>query len=194
VDLLEPQVLRIARKNHKTFLTATIASPRVERFSFEYFLERPSVIEFVANVPKESFWTGDAIEYASRRFVGWGGLGDFYSAIALPEPRLYVRKEFEFVERGLGQDKNVSSFDRVHDRKYVVRRRGLKEDVTVVLLNEYELTADHVRTARERYGAFDAILITNPNGDPTSSARRAAESIGASVYKWGEFLGRLKKR
>jgi hypothetical protein len=193
VEILEPQLLRLARNKHGTFLTVTIAEPRVEPSSFEHLLDSSPAIEFVVNIPKESFWTGAAIECASRRSVGWGGLRDLYSAIALPEPCLYVRKEFEFVERGLRQHKTVSSLDRVYDRKYVVRRLGL-EDVTVVILNEYELTADHVRTARGRYGPFDAILITDPNGGPTSSARGAAESIGASIYKWGEFLSSLGKR
>ena len=67
-------------------------------------------------------------------------------------------------------------------------------DLDVVLLNEYELAADHVRTARDRYGAFKDILITNPNGKATSSALEAAEFIGAHIYTWREFLGRLNKK
>ena len=67
------------------------------------------------------------------------------------------------------------------------------DDVVVVLANEYELTADHVRTARDRYGPFTDILITNPNGEPTSSSMQAAESMGAHVFKWGAFLSRLNR-
>ena len=193
VELVAAQVLQIVRKNDEPFHAGTIATACVEPRTFKQLLEGRLEIQFIANVPRESFWTGEAIEFASRHSVAWGGLGDLFSAVALPEPRTYVSKEFGFVERGLGQHTSVSSLERVQDRKYVVRRRGLK-DMTVVLLNEYELTDDHVRTARERYGAFNAILLTNPNGGPTSSAKAAAESMGASVYKWGEFLGRLRRR
>lgn len=83
--------------------------------------------------------------------------------------------------------------ERVHDRMYMVRRSGLN-DVVVVLANAYELTADHVRTARDRYGQFTDILITNPNGEPTSSAIQAAKSMGSRVSKWGAFLGRLNRQ
>jgi hypothetical protein len=120
-------------------------------------------------------------------------MGDLYSATSLPNARQYVNKEFDFVERGLRQHTNVSRIERVHDRKYVVKRVKHK-DLKVVLLNEYELTADHVRTARDRYGDFTEILITNPNGRPTSSAEQAAKSMGVSIYKWSELYGRLNKR
>ncbi|MFI5352639.1 MAG: hypothetical protein ACHQZS_06705 [Candidatus Binatales bacterium] len=193
VELLAPQVLRIIRKEHQPFLAGTIASPRVEPSTFEQLLNSSFRIEFVANVPKESMWSGEAIKVASRHSVAFGGMGDLLSAISLPDVNLYVRKEFAFVERGLCQHMKVSGIERVHDRKYVVKRRNLS-DVSVVLLNEYELTADHVRTARNNYGAFAAILVTNPNGGMTSSAKQAAESMGAQIYKWGEFLGRLNKR
>jgi hypothetical protein len=192
-EVLAPQVLRIVRKEDRPFVAGIIASPRVASSTFEHLLNSSFDIEFVANVPRESFWTGEAIEFASLRSVAFGGMKDLFSAILLPNARLYVSKEFAFVERGLRQHTNVSDLVRVHDRKYVVIRRNHK-DLTVVLLNEYELTADHVRTARDRYGDFTEILITNPNGRATSAAEQAAKSIGARTYKWDEFYGRLHKR
>jgi hypothetical protein len=62
------------------------------------------------------------------------------------------------------------------------------------MLNEYELTADHVRTARSRYGAFDAILINNPNGKATSAASDVAKGLRVGIFMWREFLGRLNRR
>jgi hypothetical protein len=150
-------------------------------------------IEFIANIPKESFWTGKAIAFASSHSVAFGGMGDLVLAIALPDVSVYVKKEFDFVERVLRQHTKVHGLKRVHDRKYVVERHKLS-DVSVVLLNEYELTADQVRTARDRYGIFTTILVTNPNARVTSLARQAAESIGANIYNMSEFLGRLNKR
>lgn len=193
IELLAPQVLNIVRKKDQPFLAATIASPRVERSTLEELLNSSFEIEFIANIPAESFWTGEAIAFASSHSVAFGGMGDLLSAISLPNVRLYERREFAFVERGLRQHTKVSGLERVHDRKYVVKRRNLR-DVHVVLLNEYELTADHVRTAHDRYGPFAAVLITNPNGRATSSAKQAAESIGARIFKWGEFLGQLNRR
>jgi hypothetical protein len=193
VEIVAPQVLRVIGTEEAPFCAATIASEQVEPSDFEHLLDEFTEIKFVTNVPKESFWTGQGIRFAEARSVGWGGFGDLLKALTLRDPSAYVKNEFEFVERGLIHHTHVSSLERVHDRKYVVKRRGLPT-LTVVIWNEYELTSDHVRTARERYGAFNAILITNPNGGPTSSAVGAADSMGASVYLWGQFMGRLRKR
>jgi len=194
VDLLATQVLRIVRKNHQPFLVGTIASPRVEPSTIDHLLNGLFLIEIIANIPPESFWTGDAIAFASRHSAAFGGMGDLLSAIELPDVSRYVKKEFAFVERGLHQHRKVSDVERVHDRMYVVKRQELC-DVTVVLLNEYELTADIVRTARDRYGVFTAIVLTNPSARvPTSLASQAAESMGSQIYTWREFLVRLNNR
>jgi hypothetical protein len=86
----------------------------------------------------------------------------------------------------------VTHLTRIYDRVFRISRRKLG-DVTVALVNEYELTAEHVRSTREIYGAFDAILKTNPNGRTTDAARAAADDLGIGIFKWGEFLSRLHK-
>jgi hypothetical protein len=116
------------------------------------------------------------------------------SAIARGEEnvREYTRREYEFVERGLNQHDRVSGLEREFDRVYLVHRHHLPP-VRFVMLNEYELTGDHVRTARSRYGAFDVVLINNPNGKPTSGALAVAEDMGIEIFKWRELLGRLNR-
>ena len=192
VQLVEPQVLRVDRKEHSSFAVATLGLPRVNDSDVDQALAGPSDVEFLVNVPRESFWTGEAIKAAIRHKVGFGGLRDLMSATADEHPRLYQNKEFAFVERGLRQHTRVSSFDRLNDRQYLIKRHG-RGDLTIVLLNEYELTAEHVRAARDRYGAFDLVVKTNPNGGVSSAAERAASSMGASIHKWGDFLARLNK-
>ena len=192
VRLLHPQLLEIDRSKYDRFRAGTIATSRVEPSSIFRFVDTPDVVHFIANVPAESYWTGEAMEFAERHSIGCGGLRDLLSAVNWPNVRCYKRAEFAFVERGLRQHVNVLIFERVHDRKYLIRRCSY-DDVVVVLANEYELTADHVRTARDRYGPFTDVLITNPNGRATSSAIRAAESMGSLVFKWGPFSGRLNR-
>ena len=192
VRLLDPQTLEIIRKRHSAFLAGTIATPCVKRSSLYRFRDGQFVVQFVANIPAESYWTGEAIEFAERQSMAFGGLGDLLTAVGVADVSRYKSKESIFVERVLRQHTKVDIVERVHDRKYFISRYGL-DDVVVVFLNEYELTADHVRTARDRYGPFTDILITNPNGDRTASALRAADSMGAHVFKLGEFLGRLNR-
>jgi hypothetical protein len=143
--------------------------------------------------PKESFWTGGAINSAEEKPIGFGGLGDLYSALGNEEVRTFQKKEFQFIVRGLEQHDKIKSYTRVHDRLYAIERTKYDE-LSVVFLNEHELTADHIRTARDRYGAFTDLVITNPNGRATSSAVTTAETFNVQILKWGEFLGRLNRK
>ena len=192
VDLLAPQILNIIRTENSPFLAGTIASPCVKESTIKNMLDGSFSLEFIANIPPESFWTGAAIDCVSHQSVAFGGMGDLFSAVKLPNVRRYENKEFAFVERGLHQHTKVSRLQRVHDRKYLVKRYDLN-DVDVVLVNTYAVTADDIRTARERYGPFKAVLKTNPNGGITESAEQAAESMGARIFEWGEFMKYLHR-
>jgi hypothetical protein len=82
----------------------------------------------------------------------------------------------------------------VDDRRLVVQRRKGLDPVTVLILNDYELTADHVRNGIERYGAFEAIVRSNPNGRTTDAAYQAAADSGIKIFTWGEFFGQLNRK
>lgn len=193
IELLDSQIIRISREDNGPIVVATIASTKVTADEVQELFDLEYQIDFVVNVPKEAYWTGGAIRVVTTNAAAFGGLGDLHRVIDKPDPNKYVNPEFAFVERGLRQHTKVEGLRRLHDRKYVVQRLG-RDDVVVVLLNEYELTADHVRTARDRYGEFGGVLITNPNGRATASATQAADAMGASIYKWAEFLGRLNRK
>lgn len=192
ITLLSPQLLLIERVNDPAFVALTIAETRVEPEAFQVFVDNNQDIKFIINVPSEGYWTGDAIQLMLDRAVAFGGLGDLFRATREPEPRLYKSPEFVFVERGLRQHTRVSDYERIHDRKYLIMRTGLP-NLNVVFLNDYELTADHVRTARDRYGEFSVIAKTNPNGRITTAAHQAAATMDAEIFGWGNFLGRLNK-
>jgi uncharacterized circularly permuted ATP-grasp superfamily protein len=194
VEIVEPQILKVFRKDKPAFLVATMSEPRVEVESLRHLLDGSHNISFVANIMRESIWTNSAIDFAARKGAAFGGMGDLLSATdSMPVVSNFIRKEFAFVERGLRQHTRVQSFERTYDRVYIVKRSPLP-DLTVALLHEYDLLADHVRTARERYGHFGVILKTRPNGEVTENAYEAARFMGVEILKWGEFLGRLNRR
>lgn len=154
-------------------------------------LDEPVKLSFIVNIPRESFWTGEAIALTEERSLGFGAMDDLFRSLNEPCVSSYRRPEFSYFERVVNQHTNVLEMARVHDRKYLLVRVE-HGDIEVVLLNEYVLSADEVRTARDRFGAFRAILITNPNGEATSEAKHAARSIGARVFKMKGFMGFLK--
>ena len=193
VTVLGPQTLRITRDEYDPFVAGIISTPRVTVDVLEPIIGDDRSIEMVANIPKNAVWTGEAIEFGLSCGFSFGGIGDLMRAVQCENVRAYVRPEFGFVERGLMQHNRVQSLKREFDRVYLVRRRSMPP-VRFVMLNEYELTADHVRTARSRYGTFDVILLNNPNGRPTEQAGEVGDAMGVSILMWGQFLGRLNRK
>lgn len=182
--------LRVTREKYAPFTAGVISVPVVTPQIVQPVLDADPSIEILVNVPKEAFWTGPAITTAAARSVAFGGIGDLMSAISDEDVRSYIRSEFDFVERGLRQHSRVSRLEREADRVYLVYRHGLPP-LRFVMLKEYELTSDHVRTACDRYGPFEAILINNPNGKPTTGAVDVANGMSVGIFMWGQFLGRL---
>lgn len=188
--LLEPQVLEVQVKGGRKVVVGTVATLMVTKELLEELFWRGHDFGFIVNVPKESYWTGDAIQLVVGRHCAFGGVGDLNRALAEDSPRDYVFREYAFIERGLQQHTAVDRLERLADRKYLIHR-ARRSSVCVVFLDAYELTADHVRTARERYGAFDHVVRSNPNGRSTRQAIDAAKSMGVSVLDWRQLLGRL---
>jgi hypothetical protein len=192
VVVLSDQVLRVSRREYDPFVAGIVSAKCVEADTIGTLVKSRFDVEIIANVPKESYWTGGALRLAHATNVATGAYGDLLRVIDLRDVRTFRPKEIEFVERGLRQHDRISSFERVHDRLYRISRHGMP-GLTVAILSEYELTADHLRTARDRYGPFSVAVITNPNGGATSSAEEAARNMGVEILAWSPFLGGLNK-
>jgi hypothetical protein len=193
VEVLADQVLRVSRNKYDPFVAGIVSEKCVEADTVRPLVKSKLGVEIIANVPKESYWTGAALSLAEDNNIATGAYGDLLRVIDLEDVRAFQTKETEFVERCLHQHDRISVFERLYDRVYRISRNGLPK-LTVVMLNEYELTADHLRTARERYGQFSVAVITNPNGRATTSAHEAAQALDVEILNWGPFLGRLNKK
>lgn len=188
--VIGPNTLQTVRDVYEPFVAGVISVSEVTDEIVRSLLNADSTIKIVVNVPRLSRWTGTAIAAVAAQGIAFGGIGDLMSAISDEDVGAYVRSEYKFIERGLNQHNRISRWEREFDRVYRVHRYGLSS-LRFIILNEYELTGDDVRTARCRYGAFDAIVINNPNGKATTSAGEVAASIEVSIFKWGQFLARL---
>lgn len=192
-SVLAPQIVEIVRKEYPILRVGTVAVACVDQGVVAAMLEQPHEFSFIVNVPKEAYVTGDALGLAATNSIPIGGLGDLMRAVRLSDVSEYVAPETHFIERGLKQHSRVANYKRLHDRLYAIGRWQF-DSLTAVFLNAYELTADQLRTARDRYGIFDMVVVTNPNGRVTSSALNVAGGLGCKIYKWGEFLGALNRK
>jgi len=192
-EVTGPHTRRISRHDYGPVVAGIISLREVQASNILLLLNSGPGPDIIINVSKESCWRGDAIDLAKQRNVAFGGLKDLMSCMSDDDIRSYVNKEYEFLDRGFRQHRKVSDCYREYDRLYLIRRREGLGPIRVVVLNEYELTGDHIRTARDRYGFFDEILLNNPNGKPTASAEQVASQIGARIFMFGELLRRLNQ-
>ena len=192
VSVIDTSLVQISRKKYPGFIVGVVSASLVTAQVIENLVSDPR-IDFIANIPKEAIWNGEAIDIAKSKGIGWGGIGDLFSAAASPSARGFVRKEYTFAERIFSQHSAVKSVERLFDRVYKLERHN-QTAVTVALVNEYDVTADSVRTALERYGPFTDILANNPNCRFSPEAKQTAKNLGIILLPLKEFMGRLNSQ
>jgi hypothetical protein len=86
------------------------------------------------------------------------------------------------------------SFERIDDSRYKLTRGDLPT-IIAYIDRDYEITADKVRRAVDKYGVFDVYVTSNPNATSVSpEAIAAAKQSGRRVFLWRQFLGALGDR
>lgn len=150
-------------------------------------------LDFLLNIKKDAYIDGPLLKLASSAQFAIGGLGDIFSALNGRNISGYISAEMSFIIRGLSQHTRVTGLERLDNRRFRIQRTGL-HSVTILALNDYDFTAESVRSGIEKYGDFDAILTSNPNCRRTGNCEMAAASAGVRILSWGELLGQLNRR
>lgn len=190
---LEDIYLEIHSKQGNKLIAAILPDSTVTLKIAEAALSHKTIHpQIIVTVPRNSLWSGGAIDLARSKGIAWGGVGELHRAIDSHDIPSIQKKEYDFVERLLRQHDKVAGLERVYDRVYKIKRT-IAEPLKVMLMNEYEITAEHVRQARDTYGEFDIILKTNSYGGITTGAIDAAKLLSIEILKFGPFLGRLNK-
>jgi hypothetical protein len=177
------------RKLQRTVQIATMSLETV-RSTDLHELCASSEIEFALNIKKDALYDQSAIHFSESRPIGLGGLGDLYRAAGEQDFRNYIPKETRFILRGLRQHTAVTHVHRLNNRLYRIERRS-GQPMTVLALNDYDLTAESVRDGIDRFGTCDIILASNPNCRASGESIAAARHCGVRVLKWGQLLGAL---
>jgi hypothetical protein len=192
VDKVGERSIRISRAGYPPYVAGIVSKLSVSAQDVRDVLASDPTVDIVINVPAQGMWTGSAIDATRAAGTAFGGMGDLQSCIEREDPRAYVKSEFAFIERALRQHTKVCGITREADRLFLLHRHGAG-DIRMLALYEYELTGEHLRTAHERYGRFDLVLISNPNGKPTTGAKSVAEELQVEIYMLGGLLGRLNR-
>ena len=193
VTQVENGLLAIARSQYAPFIVAAIANEeKIAQSHVSHLFSSTQSPDFVVNVPTQAIWTGSAINFIHKNMAAFGGMGDLTRASGLEEVSSYRFKQYQFVETGIRQHSSVEHVVRIYDRKFLVHRRSLPA-LSIVLVDAYQMSAEDVRVARDRYGPFDAVLKMTSYGKVTTAARDAADSMGAQALLWGDLMRRLRE-
>jgi hypothetical protein len=178
---VERNVIEVVREQMPPVLVGIVATDKVLAEDIIALLDREPPPGFIVSVPNSGTWSGDAVSLAEGRGIAFGRMYDLYRGLRENEHlEDYVSPERYHVERMLRQHRNVSSLIRMSDRSYRVCRI-LGDDVIVALSQDYEMTADAVRTAFDRYAPFDVLLKTTPYGGISKQGRTAAAELSIKV-------------
>jgi hypothetical protein len=142
-------LLQVTRKEYPPFNVGALAVKTVVKASdVSPLFDMGDAPQFVVNVPKSAVWAGASIEVVHQRDAAFGGVADLIRASRQDDVQAYRYQEYRFVERGLLQHNAVSGLTRLFDQKFRVHRFTLP-DLTLVMSESYEISADDVRTAYE---------------------------------------------
>jgi hypothetical protein len=191
VNLIDSSMLNVSHENGSEFKIAVISSERVNLDSLRNI--NIADIDFILNIKKDAYITGDVFDLGDSAGFSIGTLGDVYRALNNGFMANYLDAEMSFVIRGLGQHRKVTELKRLDNRRFLISRDSLPS-VTILVLNDYDFTAEAVRHGIDVFGEFDAILTSNPNCRRTGNCMGAASSAGIKIMDWGELMGNLNRR
>lgn len=194
VTPLNDSLIEVTSKKGKIIIVGVIERELISSIDVHKICKDESKQPNVLVAKFESIWDGSAIDYARQHNMAWGGMGNITSAFDTNNYSGIQRNEYKFVENNLGKHSRVEKLERLYDRVFKIYRTNGFRPITITLIDSYELTGEEVRNARDKYGKFDIVLKTNPNGNSTGRAFSAADEIGAEICTWSELFGRLNKR
>lgn len=192
VTVTGPGRLQIERHDMPPVLVATLAVRQLDGAMLATALATVPQPDFVLNLQAGAALNTAALELSMSNEVPVGRLGDLDRALSMANAREYVDRETQFRERGLKQNQSVASFRRLDLHRYYIERHGLSP-LTVIFLNDYEVSAEAIRQARADYGSFEIVVASNPNGRVTVSATEVAGQLECEVHQWKAFLSRLRR-
>ena len=189
VRVVEDNLVELEIEEMGKVLAATMSLPAVSLADVPPTALRPDV-QFLLNISKDALFRGDLIKYADRVPMGVGGVGDLLRAINKKELRRYTTPERGFILRALSQHDAVSGVEMLNNYTYLIHRHALGA-YQVLVVTEYDVTAEVVRATLQKFGHSRTILANNPNGKVTPEAKEAAKNAGVRIVTFSQFLGAL---
>ncbi|EES0499042.1 hypothetical protein ACR579_001314 [Escherichia coli] len=185
------QTLTVTTRNGEIYLVGAVNAGRIELSDLNEYLNDKELNILIIQGDL-LFMSGDAIELLRSKGIAYDSFGRFSTGLDLENISEHLDKENKFIIRGLRQHSDVSSVERLTNKKYMVERCS-GPSLIILSVNDYDLSAEAVRTACQIHGGCDIILSSNPYSRITHEATIAARSMNIEIFKWGDLLSRISK-
>lgn len=193
VRLMPEGILVVRAQDDYEFAVAVLGVKSVIRLSdVAPLFEGATKPQLVVNVPSAALWSGAAINFVHQAPASFGTLGDVSRAASTGDAPSYRDKNMGFFINAMRQHSNVSAVSYVFDRVFRADRK-VGRSLTVAVADAYNLSAEDVRNAKDRYGDFDIVVKASSYGSITHQADEAAQSMKAEALTFGELMRRLAK-
>lgn len=185
--------LIVAAEKSRSFPVAVIGVKEVIRAEhIEPIFSGATKPEFVVNIPSKTLWSGAAISLIHSAPAAFGTLGELIKAARMDDASEYRNKEWEFFHQAIRQHSNVSSVTRLYDAVFEAHLCDGRRRI-IALISAYNMSAEDVRSARDRFGNFDVALKMSSYGSVTSAAEDAASSFSAVALVLRDLMKYLAK-
>ena len=193
VDRTPEDFLVVRSKDDYTILVAVLGVLNVIRLSdVKPLFDGATEPQFVVNVPSKTLWSGAAIDRIHAASAAFGTLGEVSRAAHTADAGSYRDKDMGFFINAMKQHSNVSSVSYVYEAVFQADRK-IGASLIVAVIDAYNMSAEDVRNARDRFGHFDVVVKSSSHGSITNQAEAAAKSMGAHALTFGELMGWLAK-
>lgn len=196
IDGRTPEDFLIVRRTNDgyTFLVAVLGLRNmIGRSDVEALFAGVNKPQLIVNVPTHTLWGGNAIRYIHAASAAFGSLSDVSRAASTGDAGSYRDKNMGYFINAMEQHSNVLSVSYVYDRVFEVERIT-GQNLTVAVIDAYNMSAEDVRNARARLGRFDVVVKSSSYGSIASKAKEAANSMGAEALTFRDLMGRLRNR
>ena len=166
---------------------ATMSLPKVTAADVLDVIAGDDRVDFVVNIPTDANITAEVYELAEQIGFGFGGYADLLRALQYDSPRNYEQPDVAYLLRAVKQHRKVASVTRLDGRLFRILPRNGRE-LKVLALNDYEFVAERIRHMRERYGAFDGIISTNPNCRSTSKCHSVLSELNIAIWNLSDLF------
>lgn len=193
VDRTPEDFLVVRSKDESTFLVAVMGVKNVIELSdVEPLFTGVNKPQFAVNVPSKALWSGAAIDHVHAASAAFGTLGDVSRAANTEDTGSFRDKNMGFFLKAMKQHSNVSSVSYVYDAVFKANRKT-GASLIVAVIDAYNMSAEDVRNAKDRFGDFDVVVKSSSHGSITNQAVMAATSMSAQALSFGELMVRLAK-